>query len=116
MPQGVDGGAQNYGRDGAMRFDSNGGRSKNYEPNSYDQPAPTGEFYDFSRSLIGSTGPQEHSHHLEKNDFVQAGALYLVMKPDARERLVANLSAGLAQVSRDEIIERSIGYFFTSKY
>ncbi len=29
VPKGVEGGAHNYGRDGAMRFDDNGGRSKN---------------------------------------------------------------------------------------
>jgi len=28
----------NYGRDGAMRFDSNHGREKNYEPNSFGGP------------------------------------------------------------------------------
>jgi catalase len=31
--------AYNYGRDGYMRFDDNGGRSKNYEPNSYERLA-----------------------------------------------------------------------------
>ena len=36
-------GATNYGRDGGMRFDGNGGRSKNYEPNSFDGPAQTDE-------------------------------------------------------------------------
>jgi catalase len=30
---------QNYGRDGAMRFDGNQGRAKNYEPNSFGGPA-----------------------------------------------------------------------------
>jgi catalase len=35
--------AKNYGRDGAMRFDDNGGRAKNYEPNSYDGPVQSNE-------------------------------------------------------------------------
>jgi catalase len=30
-PKGVKGGARNYGRDGAMRFDGNGGRGPNYD-------------------------------------------------------------------------------------
>lgn len=110
-PKGVEGGAQNYGRDGAMRFDSNGGRSKNYEPNSYDQPKATGESYDFHLSLTGSTGPQAHPYHRENDDFVQAGALYGVMKPEERERLINNIAHGLAQVSRADVIERSISYF-----
>ena len=35
--------ADNYGRDGAMRVDENGNRSKNYEPNSFDGPVQTNE-------------------------------------------------------------------------
>jgi catalase len=34
-----------------------------------------------------------------------------VMKPDERERLVANLAGSLAQVTRPEVIERSVGHF-----
>ena len=33
----------NYGRDGAMRFNENGKRAKNYEPNSFDGPVETGQ-------------------------------------------------------------------------
>ncbi len=49
-------GAANYGRDGAMRFDDNGGRSKNYEPNSYDGPAQSGEPYPFGYAFGGALG------------------------------------------------------------
>src|SRR5258706_1505300 len=56
-PQGVAGGARNYGRDGAMRFDDNGGRTKNYEPNSYDGPAQSGAAYDLGYDVSGSVGP-----------------------------------------------------------
>ena len=31
----------NYGRDGAMRFNDNGKRAKNYEPNCFDGPVQT---------------------------------------------------------------------------
>ena len=110
-PKGVEGGARNYGRDGAMRFDDNGGRRKNYEPNSYDGAAPTGERYDLGMALAGQTGPQAHPRHAENDDFVQAGALYRVMKEDEQERLVKTLSGSLAQVSREDVIERSIGHF-----
>ncbi|MDI1480482.1 catalase [Polyangium sp. y55x31] len=110
-PQGVVGGARNYGRDGAMRFDDNGGRGKNYQPNSHDGASPTGERYDLGIALSGHTGPQAHPRHAENDDFVQAGALYRVMKEDEKERLVQNLSGSLAQVSREDVIERSIGYF-----
>jgi len=110
-PKAVEGGARSYGRDGAMRFDDNGGRSRNYEPNSHDGLAPTGERYEHGVALRGHTGPQEHPYHAENDDFVQAGALYRVMKEDERGRLVQNLSGSLAQVRREDVIERSITHF-----
>jgi len=42
---------------------------------------------------------------------VQAGALYRVMKEDGRRRLVENIAGSLAQVSRQDIIDRSIEHF-----
>jgi catalase len=98
-PLGVPGGTTNYGRDGAMRFDENGGRAKNYEPNSFDGPRQTGS---------GSHAPVRH---VEDDEFVQAGMLYRVMKQDERERLVANIAGSLAQVRHGEIVSRSIAHF-----
>jgi len=110
-PKGVLGGARNYGRDGAMRFDDNGGRSKNYAPNSTNGPGPNGNAYDQSLPLVGVTGPQDPSRHAADDDFVQAGALYRAISEDARWRLIANLAKSLAQVTRSEVRERSITYF-----
>jgi catalase len=110
-PRGVEGGARNYGRDGAMRFDSNGGRSKNYEPNSYDGPAETGAPYELGYDVSGSIGPRGLVKHREDDDYGQAGALYRVMKEDERARLVQNIAGSLAQVSRADVIDRSIEHF-----
>jgi catalase len=109
--KGVAGGPRNYGRDGAMRFDDNGGRSKNYEPNSHDGPAQTDAPYDLGYDVAGSVGPRGLVKHAEDDDFVQAGMLYRVMTPEARERLIANLAGSLAAVSRPAVIERSIEHF-----
>ena len=49
--------------------------------------------------------------HAEDSDFVQAGLLYRVMKEDERARLVANIAGSLAQVQRDDIVERSLDHF-----
>jgi catalase len=107
-----EGGAKNYGRDGFMRFDSNGGRAaKNYEPNSYDGPAQTGERYELGYDVAGSIGPRGLVEHSEDNDYVQAGALYRVMTDDGRRRLIDNIAGSLAQVSREDVIERSIENF-----
>jgi catalase len=110
-PAGVEGGARNYGRDGAMRFDANGGRAKNYEPNSYQGPAETGERYDHAQTVSGATGPAPQAKHREDDDFSQAGALYRVMREEERKRLVDNIAGSLSQVSRADVIERSIAHF-----
>jgi catalase len=110
-PAAVEGGARNYGRDGAMRFDANGGRAKNYEPNSYQGPAETGERYDHAQAVSGATGPAPQAKHREDDDFSQAGALYRVMREAERKRLVDNIAGSLSQVSRADVIERSIAHF-----
>ena len=109
--KGVLGGARNYGRDGTLRFDDNGGRSKNYDPNGQNGPAESGAPYDHGIALSGATGPHDPVKHAEDDDFVQAGALYRVMTEDARWRLVANLAKSLAQVNRSDVRERSISSF-----
>jgi catalase len=110
-PKGVPGGARNYERDGAMRFDANGGRSKNYEPNSFDGPKQTPGPANPVLTVGGPTGRYALPAHAEDNDFAQAGALYRVMDEPARARLIGNISGSLAQVSRNDIIERSIANF-----
>ena len=94
-----------------MRFDGNGGRGPNYEPNSHGGPAQTSAATDLGYDVAGSVGPRGLVKHAEDDDFAQAGALYRVMKEDEQQRLIGNLDGGLAQVTRPEVIERSISYF-----
>ncbi len=101
--------ADNYGRDGFMRFDAHYGREKNYEPNSFGGPAQTGEPL-YGSLAGGPSGTYGWDHH-EGDDFSQAGALYRLMSEDAKARLVDNIASGLAQVSKDDIVERSIANF-----
>ncbi|RKH66385.1 catalase [Corallococcus llansteffanensis] len=110
-PRGVKGGARNYGRDGAMRFDGNGGRGPNYEPNSFGGPVQTDEAPGVGYGVSGLTGTYVHGKHAEDDDFVQAGALYRLMPEEAKQRLVENISGSLAQVSREDIIARAIAHF-----
>jgi catalase len=109
-PRHVAGGARNYGRDGAMPSDRNGGRTKNYEPNSFEGPVQTNQELYAGLDVSGPTG-----HHpqvpRQVDDFMQAGDLYRLQPKDAQQRLVDNIAGSLAQVSRDDIIERSIGHF-----
>ena len=103
--------AANYGRDGAMRFDSNGCRAKNYEPNSFKGPIETGEPLYKPTEVHGMTAAQTQTKHAEDNDFVQAGDLYRLMTADEKSRLIENIAGALSTVSRDDIIERSLNHF-----
>ncbi|MGO9060324.1 MAG: catalase [Candidatus Binataceae bacterium] len=103
--------ARNYSRDGAMRSDGNCGRDKNYEPNSFGGPQQTGRPLWGSIEVHGLSGNHLPEHHPEDNDFVQAGDLYRLMSESQKQRLVANIAASLAQVSKADIIERSISNF-----
>jgi catalase len=79
-----------YQRDGAMRFDGNGGGGPNYWPNSFGAPAPDPSFALPAVDVSGLAA--RHAYTLGDVDFVQAGALYRKVMTDAdREHLVANL-------------------------
>ncbi|MEY9934100.1 catalase [Catenulispora sp. GP43] len=103
--------AVNYGRDGAMRFDDNGGhRAKNYEPNSFDGPIQTGEPLAAGSEVAGLVGTYETVEHAEDSDYVQAGNLYRLMSEDERARLAYNLAAPLSRITRHDIVDRFIGH------
>lgn len=101
--------ARNYQRDGAMRFDSNGGSSPNYEPNSLNGPKPNPLYSEPAATASGSV--QRISYRLEDNDFVQPGMLYRLMPEDAKARLVANLVGHMKNVRR-EVQERQVQHFY----
>jgi catalase len=103
--------ANNYGRDGQMRFDGNSGSMKNYEPNSFDGPVQNNEPTYAPIEVHGVTGSFPWERHKEDNDFVQAGNLYRLMSEDEKNRLVDNIANSLSQVSRQEIIDRAISNF-----
>jgi len=100
----------NYGRDGFMRSDDNAGLAKNYEPNSFNGPVETGAPLYGPLAPDGPSGTYEWQDR-DGDDFSQAGALYRVMDEAARARLVANIAGSLSQVSKDEIVERSVAHF-----
>jgi len=102
---------RNYGRDGAMRTDDNYGRRKNYEPNSFDGPVQTGRPLWALSEVRGMTGNHVPEHRRDDNDFVQAGDLYRLMSEAEKMRLVSNIAASLSQVSKPDIIERSVANF-----
>jgi len=79
-----------YQRDGAMRFDENGGGGPNYWPNSFGGPAPEAGTGIPPIDVAGAAA--RHAYVLGDVDFVQAGALYRRVMTDAdREHLVGNI-------------------------
>ena len=109
-PKGVAGGARNYGRDGFMPVHAPSGREKNYEPNSFDGPVQSNQ--ELYRGLpVSDTSGHYPQVPRQVDDFKQAGDLYRLQPRDAQQRLVDNIAASLAQVSREDIITRSIAHF-----
>ena len=76
-----------YQRDGAMRFDDNGGTVDNYEPNSFSGPVQDPSKGEPPLPLDGELGRYDHRDGNE--DYSQAGDLYRLMKPEERERLTS---------------------------
>ncbi len=96
-----------YHRDGAMRFDGNGGGTVNYEPNSFCGPVETGEM----EPPLGIDGDADrYDHRVGNDDYTQAGDLFRLMGPDERQRLIDNIVRAMRPVAR-EIQERQIAHF-----
>jgi catalase len=98
-----------YHRDGAMRFDDNGGSSPNYEPNSFGGPTEDPRYIERPKPIAGAVA--RHSHRDESDHYTQAGNLFRLMTPDEKERLISNISGSLSQAPR-HIQERQLCHFF----
>ncbi|WP_366163462.1 catalase KatA [Bacillus infantis] len=99
----------NYQRDGQMRFDSNGGGSVYYEPNSFGGPKETPENKPAPFAVTGAADsvPYDHNDH-----YTQAGDLYRLMSAEERSRLVQNIVGAMKPVESDEIKLRQIEHFY----
>lgn len=98
----------NYYRDGAMRFDGNGGSSVNYEPNSFGGPVQVPEAKEPPLRLTGDA--DRYDHREGNDDYTQAGNLFRLMTADEQSRLFANIAAAMQGVPQ-EIVERQLQHF-----
>ncbi len=97
-----------YQRDGAMRFDGNGGGAVNYEPNSFGGPV---EDLSAKEPPLPIDGDADRYNHRDGNDdFTQAGNLFRLMPADEQERLMDTIAGAMEGVPAD-IVERQLGYF-----
>lgn len=97
-----------YHRDGAMRFDGNGGGTVNYEPNSFGGPVedPRAKM----PPLEASGAVDRYDQRPGADDFIQAGNLFRLMSPEQQKRLFANLARAMQGVPED-ILRRQIAHF-----
>jgi len=99
-----------YQRDGAMRFDDNGGLGPNYWPNSMGGPAPDPSVADPGMPVEGAVGRTEYPH--PNDDFVQPRALFRdVMTDEDRDHLVGNIVGHLVK-AQERIKLRQCAVFY----
>lgn len=100
---------RNYQRDGAMRFDGNGGAAPNYEPNSYaDAPKQAPAYAEPPLALEGAA--HRYDQREDTDYYSHAGALFRLMNEDQRALLIANIVGAMQSVSRDVQL-RQLAYF-----
>jgi catalase len=100
--------ANTYHRDGAMRFDGNGGGAVNYEPNSFGGPVEDSNFKEPPLRLSGDA--DRYNHRIGNDDYTQAGKLFRLMAPSEQQRLFQNIAEAMHGVPQF-IIERQLTHF-----
>ncbi len=96
-------------RNGAMRFDDNGGNSPNYEPSHYNVPTESPELHEPPLHIDGDA--DRYAYDSDANsDFVQAGNLYRLLSENEQKDLVANI-VGSLQYAEPMIQELQIAHF-----
>jgi catalase len=98
-----------YHRDGAMRFDGNFGAAVNYEPNSAHGPVEDPIYRERARKNYGEV--DRYNHRSDDDYYSQPGALFRLMSPDERARLISNIIASMRSVPLD-VQKRQIEHFY----
>ncbi|TCV97209.1 catalase [Luteibacter rhizovicinus] len=98
----------NYYRDGQMRFDTNGGGSVNYEPNSFGGPVEKPSVKEPPLKISGDA--DRYDHRAGNDDYTQAGNLFRLMNASQKQALFNNIAAAMQGVPA-AIVERQMGHF-----
>lgn len=101
----------NYQRDGAMRFDGNGGAGPNYEPNSVAGTPEERPAYREPNWALGDTVVDRYSHRHEEDHYSQAGALFRLMSAEQQAVLIGNLVGSLKGVTYPQVVTLQLGHF-----
>lgn len=97
-----------YHRDGSMRFDGNGGRQDNYEPNGFGGPTQDPQFNEPALNLSGPL--DRYDAHKDNDDYTQAGNLFRLFDEGEKTRLTANI-AGTMKGIPEELQRKNIANF-----
>jgi len=97
-----------YNKDGAMRFDGNGGSAVNYEPNSFGGPQQDPAYRERPRPVSGIV--DRHDHRADSDYYTQPGNLFRLMPGDAKQRLIDNIVVSMKSVPQ-RIQELQIQHF-----
>jgi catalase len=98
-----------YNKDGAMRFDGNGGSAVNYEPNSFGGPTQDKRYVERPKPVSGTVA--RHDHRSDSDYYTQPGNLFRLMPADAKQRLISNIVGSMKSVPR-RIQELQIQHFY----
>jgi catalase len=98
-----------YQRDGAMRFDENGGPDPNYEPNSTGGPVADPAFAEPPLRISGDADRYEQKRGVD-DDYIQPGNLYRLMSPEQQKALAQNIAGSLGKVPK-ELQEKMVAHF-----
>lgn len=99
----------NYHRDGAMRFDGNGGESVNYEPNSFNGPVDDRSLIEPPLELQGAA--YAYNQREDTDYYSQPGALFRLMPADEQQRTISNAAEAMDGVPV-EIQTRAAARFY----
>jgi catalase len=96
-------------RNGAMRFDENGGDTPNYEPSHHTVPTQSPEFKEPPLKIDGDADRYDYDSD-ENSDFVQAGNLYKILDKNEQNDLAVNIANSLCNATV-EIQKLQLSYF-----
>ena len=99
-----------YNRDGAMRFDGNGGDLPNYEPNSFGGPKEDPKFRDRPYRTATTTDVGRYDHREGNDDYTQTGDLWRLFPEDEKRRTAKNIAQSLGQTHL-RIQKLQLGHF-----
>lgn len=101
--------ADNYQRDGYMRFDGNAGSAVNYEPNSYGGPKANPAYKEPPLKISGDADHYDQKRGVD-DDYIQPGNLFRLLPSDEQVRLIENIVGTLKDVPI-EIQKKMVEHF-----